>query len=85
MLSFWSSSTLRRMKATLGFKTSYPFVNCSLIRSFNKQSINQLIKQSNKFSTWSAYTYEHNIRIDNPEWGYLTTFYTGRLRPKVQP
>ena len=34
MLAFWSSSTLRRMKATLGFTTSYPFINCSLIRSF---------------------------------------------------
>ena len=26
--------------------------------------------------------FEHNIRIDNPEWGYLATFYTGRLKPR---
>ena len=56
-----------------------------LAHSFFQSTINQLIKQSNKFSTWPAYIYEHNIRIDNPEWGYLVTFYTGRLRPKVQP
>ena len=56
-----------------------------LTHSFFQSTINQLIKQSNKFSTWQVYIYEHNIRIDNLEWGYLATFYTGRLRPKVQP